>query len=605
MIDANKDIVNLGEQFVAPKGFELEYAVSTTYNLDLNALLLLPLAAFSDSDLDGIEDANQIEKFRKLHKSKEKFQFYCQKGKTDVVRRNSKFFTFVDQYIHEITLDDGKRSFHPKVTVIRFSKIDCKNQLIYRIIISSKNLTLSRNRELGFVSEGRLEGKPTRNAPLIEFLTYLNSKVPPSEQIPLYFINDLEKVRFANPPGFKLENFYFLRDDKKSRIPIFKEAWDQVLIISPFLNESLIKQISGNTKKLYLFSQEDELRKINWTVGCKNIDPYTYAGNADIVTEDYAEKNTNEIVQNGLHAKLFICVKGSKSHWFIGSANATRNAFNSNIEFLVELISKEPLKVVVDELTTGKPVLFYKYHRKEGTYRTEVDLRELIFNITTKIHIHADFEKIGSAKNFLMKIEIDATSLKLPAGIDVFCKPLSCFNTEMKINAGEKNSRNYTTQIKNYLVSPYIIWEIREKSSSTILKSFMTKMEVNLPTGRLPTIASFINEKGDILKLIDGLLSGVNNEFDLSREEEEDDYALDEEITSIPHEYDFNEKNIQRGITSINLYDKVLLNLNRNPTLLKEVDAKLKELEEADLDSEKLQELKDIKKFWETFDGLY
>lgn len=605
MIDANEDIVNLGEQFVAPKGFELEYAVSTTYNLDLNALLLLPLAAFSDSELDDIAETGQIEKFRMLHKSKGKFKFYCQRGKTDVVSRNSKFYPFVDQYIHEIILEDGKRSFHPKVTVIRFSKIDDKKEFFYRIIISSKNLSLSRNRELGFVSEGRLEGKPTRNSSLTEFLLYLNSKASQSEQIPLNFINDLEKVRFVNPLGFKLVNFYFLRDDRKSNIPIFRDDWEQVLIISPFLSESLIKQISENTKKLYLFSRDDELGKINWAVGCKNILPYTYAGKTDILPEEYAEKNPNEIIQNSLHAKLFICVKGSKSHWFIGSANATRNAFNSNIEFLVELVSKEPLKDIVDELTTGKTILFNKYHPKEGTYGSEVDLRELIFNITTKIRVNAAFEKIGSAKNYLLNIEIDATKLKEHASIDIYCKPLSCINTEMKIKAGEKNYRNYTTPIKNYLLSPFIIWEIREKSSSNILKSFMTKMEVNLPSNRLPTIASFINEKGDILKLIEGLLSGGSYDFDSFLEAEEEDNYFDEEISSIAPDYEFNEKNIQRGLTTINLYDKVLFNLNRNPALLKEVDAKLKELEEADLDSEKLQELNEIKKFWGTFDGMY
>lgn len=585
MIDANEDIVNLGEQFVAPKGFELEYAVSTTYNLDLNALLLLPLAAFSDSELDDIAETGQIEKFRMLHKSKGKFKFYCQRGKTDVVSRNSKFYPFVDQYIHEIILDDGKRSFHPKVTVIRFSKIDDKKEFFYRIIISSKNLSLSRNRELGFVSEGRLEGKPTRNSSLTEFLLYLNSKASQSEQIPLNFINDLEKVRFVNPPGFKLENFYFLRDDRKTKIPIFRGDWDQVLIISPFLSESLIKQISENTKILYLFSEDAELKKINWTDGCKNIVPYTYAGKTDIVNEDYAEKDTNEIIQNGLHAKLFICVKGSKSHWFIGSANATRNAFNSNIEFLVELISKESLKLkdVVDELTKGKTILFNKYLHKEANLSAKDDWREIVFDITTKIQVNADFEKIGSANNFLLNIEIDATCLKEHAGIDVFCKPLSCFITEMKIKSGEKNYRNYTTPIKNYLVSPFIIWEIREKSSSNILKSFMTKMEVNLPSNRLPTIASFINEKGDILKLIEGLLSGGNYDFDSFLEVEEEDNYFDEEISSIAPEYEFNEKNIQSGVTTINLYDKVLFNLNRNPALLKEVDAKLKELEKADL----------------------
>ena len=100
-------------------------------------------------------------------------------------------------------------------------------------------------------------------------------------------------------------------------------------------------------------------------------------------------------------------------------------------------------------------------------------------------------------------------------------------------------------------------------------------------------------------------MSGGSYDFDSFLEAEEEDNYFDEEISSIAPDYEFNEKNIQRGLTTINLYDKVLFNLNRNPALLKEVDAKLKELEEADLDSEKLQELNEIKKFWGTFDGMY
>ena len=133
----------------------------------------------------------------------------------------------------------------------------------------------------------------------------------------------------------------------------------------------------------------------------------------------------------------------------------------------------------------------------------------------------------------------------------------------------------------------------------------MTKMEVNLPSNRLPTIASFINEKGDILRLIEELLSGNSYNFDSFSEIDEEDLDLDEMSPPVQPELKTNENNIQRELTTINLYDKVLFNLNRNPALLREVDSKLKELEKADLDGEKLQELDEIKKFWETFDGLF
>ena len=40
----------------------------------------------------------------------------------------------------------------------------------------------------------------------------------------------------------------------------------------------------------------------------------------------------------GLHAKTYVIERGHAAHLLLGSANATRAAFDGNIEFLVELV---------------------------------------------------------------------------------------------------------------------------------------------------------------------------------------------------------------------------------------------------------------------------
>ena len=43
----------------------------------------------------------------------------------------------------------------------------------------------------------------------------------------------------------------------------------------------------------------------------------------------------------GLHAKTYVIERGYAAHLVLGSANATKAAFDGNIEFLVELVGKK------------------------------------------------------------------------------------------------------------------------------------------------------------------------------------------------------------------------------------------------------------------------
>ena len=44
MLAPDKCRIDYGEQLIAPEGFELSQAIATTYSLDLNTLLTVPIA---------------------------------------------------------------------------------------------------------------------------------------------------------------------------------------------------------------------------------------------------------------------------------------------------------------------------------------------------------------------------------------------------------------------------------------------------------------------------------------------------------------------------------------------------------------------------------
>jgi hypothetical protein len=46
MFHPKQNRIDYGDQLVPPEGYELSYAVGTSYSLDLEALMILPVALF-------------------------------------------------------------------------------------------------------------------------------------------------------------------------------------------------------------------------------------------------------------------------------------------------------------------------------------------------------------------------------------------------------------------------------------------------------------------------------------------------------------------------------------------------------------------------------
>lgn len=57
MLSPNKNRLDYGEHLIPPKGYELARAIATTFSLDLNTLLTVPIAMCFGHTLEGdVED---------------------------------------------------------------------------------------------------------------------------------------------------------------------------------------------------------------------------------------------------------------------------------------------------------------------------------------------------------------------------------------------------------------------------------------------------------------------------------------------------------------------------------------------------------------------
>jgi len=105
---------------------------------------------------------------------------------------------------------------------------------------------------------------------------------------------------------------------------LLKSNYD-VFVVSPFLSDDVINEITKCPSNKILVT-----RKVSVTPSVIN------SFNSVYITKDIL--NDNEFgVKQDIHAKLYFTVTNEGNYLYIGSANASHNAFYKNVEFLLKL----------------------------------------------------------------------------------------------------------------------------------------------------------------------------------------------------------------------------------------------------------------------------
>ena len=337
MIDPNQNRIDYGDNLRAPVGFDLSYAIATTFSLDLDALLCLPVALCLDSTLEGDLKGEKMAMLEAIGQLSGRLKVFFQQGNISAPHSFNRLFTLLEPCIVPVVPGEVFSSFHPKVWLLRF--IDARMKVRYRLLVLSRNLTFDRSWDLAVTLEG--EVSDARNAEsdgLIDLLTGLASKAPDFAVAFSAFKKELPFVQWARPPGFgRLETL--LGDDR--RVPInFGRGTDSILVISPFLHPKALDFLKSKAANRWLFSRAEEMNRIgearlaDWECYC--LSERVVSGEDDIDDLDHA------MVQN-LHAKAIFVKNGDTTHWHVGSANATTAALGDgtalprNTEFMLRM----------------------------------------------------------------------------------------------------------------------------------------------------------------------------------------------------------------------------------------------------------------------------
>jgi hypothetical protein len=138
---------------------------------------------------------------------------------------------------------------------------------------------------------------------------------------------------------------------------------------------------------------------------------------------------------SGLHAKLYVADAGWNAHLWTGSANATRAAFESNVEFLVQLTGKKG-KIGVDAILGAegagalRPLLVpYVAPSQPDAVAEALDqrlraLRVLVASAPWKARVEPDADATDGAERYQVHLVAQAP-LDLGAGVEARCWPIA------------------------------------------------------------------------------------------------------------------------------------------------------------------------------------
>jgi hypothetical protein len=519
MFDAKHNRLDYGASLKPPTGYSLDFAVTTSYTLDLEAILLIPVALFFSGDLDFNPKDIREDMLEALTNVSKHIAIFCQRGKIKVAQPYNPLMAYWEKGIHQIQMPNYDQSFHPKIWIIRYIS-DKKNANVkYRFISTSRNLTFSRDWDIAITTDGEVnKNEKDNNIGIIDFLHYLKSKS--GTAIPDVFFKELPKVVFDVPDGFSEIAFHPIGNFKKNYpnpITTKTEKQDERLVVSPFLDKTTLDYFVKTSKRFSLFSTDFELSSLPEIVLSTLSEKYRFnpfIEDAESLDE-LSEPDEIPFRQN-LHAKFFIDKKGRAISWYIGSANASKPASERNIEFMVELKTSgsamSPKNIKNKLISTNySSIILFEAFEGNGIEITESEkikaqeLRRIIHEISgVSFTGKAILNEFG---RYDLEINIPLMDVKLPSGIIIKIKPLP----ENKIQSIEINLaiEQRINDFKNYdetLLSPFLIVEIYKDLE--IEKRFVVDMKIDLEPSRLNKIfSSIINDRSRFLNYLSFLLS--------------------------------------------------------------------------------------------------
>ena len=331
-----------------PAGHELDFALLTTYTLNLETMLALPLSLVARAD-NGLEEllADPLLLLEALRRAGERIHVFVDRSGIAVPRQRRELYAMLEPSIHPVRAPEGG-AFHPKVWVLRFMSED--GTPLIRVAILSRNLTFDRSWDIALASEAapRRRQRTAGSCELSELVRRLpelcaEGPAPSLADRIEALADEVSRTRFPAPDGFSDDpvKFHVLGMGGRGagdRLWQPMSGGHDVLAVAPFVGSTALNEVARmGTGERTLVSSRDQLDELShdalarWTRICVL---------SDAALDEPEDEHAGTL--SGLHAKFVAVEHGRDVSWFVGSANLTYSAFTGrNVEVMAALRARK------------------------------------------------------------------------------------------------------------------------------------------------------------------------------------------------------------------------------------------------------------------------
>lgn len=359
--DQNNNRVDYGELLIEDPAYELDQAVGMTYSLDMEALMGIPLCLGMRGEMTSGQRNNPLYVLEAIRRTGKKLSIFCNVGCIKVPKSESRLFALLEGSIHEVRMPKSTYNFHPKIWILQYHNID-DGRIMIKVVVLSRNLTFDQSMDMAVEMTGFVGSEINpKNQPLADMLTFV-SQFDSKKNAYNHLIYNLKKVENFNlldcfedyefhPFGIygKSENGIkkiTAKEHRKTAREMFRNCY-ALFIISPFLSEGVVVDLLNDFKddpevgpvRRCLITRESSVTKRIFNAFQRRDGDGIYVVDPVFSSNDALDDgDTFGYVNRDVHAKVFFTEKYNEpKKLYIGSLNASQNAFDHNVEFLLEL----------------------------------------------------------------------------------------------------------------------------------------------------------------------------------------------------------------------------------------------------------------------------
>ena len=438
--DQNKDRVDYGALLSADADYILEQAVGMTYSLDMEALLGIPLCLGMHGEMTTGQKNNPLYVLEAIRRTGKKLSIFCNAGCIHVPKKESRLYALLEESIHEVRMPDYKHNFHPKLWVLQYRHVHDGRTLI-KMVTLSRNLTFDHSMDVAVVMDGfvgnAINPKNQPIADLLAFVSQFDSRKNRYRQLieNVRRVEDFELLDCFDDYAFHSFGIYgktahgikkvASKEQPKHPGEMFRDC-SALFVISPFLSEGVVcdfledggSDSGAGPERRCLITRDSSVTQ--------RIFEAFHKKEGDGVWVLHPALSSNDVLEDGgtfgyttrdVHAKIYFTEKDHEpKKLYLGSLNASYNAFYHNVEFLLELSYKPyhaSYQTVKNDFIPSddeKRCPFVKLDSFEeipkSDEKTAVDFREIVYGIqcaqiipeadtfTIRVDCERDFEGV-------------------------------------------------------------------------------------------------------------------------------------------------------------------------------------------------------------------